>query len=255
MSYNTKNYTEQGGEKTVIGGTLEFKEGASIVGVPFPDLTAATETVLGGIKAEAKTEEDTVPAKIGDDGKLYVPTYPLVPEIPVAENQAASAAATLETLLADFNALVIKLKDSSLMEKDLWDISVTKAPIDREGQPITENQNKVEAVTIDDNIISVTVDVDELVEFDSSNPAQGIHKWVGILITTGLSDITKIKYNGYQLTQDDVTEAAGVGGSAGDIIMWLKCDEIVETPKLFTLWAPGFEETEFVVEIVKPGNE
>ena len=24
MSYNTKNYTEQGGEKTVIGGTLEF---------------------------------------------------------------------------------------------------------------------------------------------------------------------------------------------------------------------------------------
>ena len=30
MSYNTKNYTEQGGEKTVIGGTLEIKEGASV---------------------------------------------------------------------------------------------------------------------------------------------------------------------------------------------------------------------------------
>lgn len=33
MSYNTKNYTEQGGEKTVIGGVLEIKEGASVTGL------------------------------------------------------------------------------------------------------------------------------------------------------------------------------------------------------------------------------
>ena len=93
------------------------------------------------------------------------------------------------------------------------------------------------------------------VEFDSSNPAQGIHKWIGILISTGLSDITKIKYNDYQLTQDDVLESATVGGTDGDIIMWLKCDEIVETPKLFTLWSSGYEETEFMVEIVAPAGE
>ena len=50
MSYNTKNYTEQGGEKTVIGGTLEIKEGASVTGLPSqftpaenqPDSTATT---------------------------------------------------------------------------------------------------------------------------------------------------------------------------------------------------------------------
>jgi len=34
MSYNTKNNTEQGGEKTVIGGTLEILEGASVTGLP-----------------------------------------------------------------------------------------------------------------------------------------------------------------------------------------------------------------------------
>ena len=34
MSYNVKNYTEQGGEKTVIGGTLEIKEGAELAGFP-----------------------------------------------------------------------------------------------------------------------------------------------------------------------------------------------------------------------------
>lgn len=33
MSYTTKNYTEQGGEKTVIGGTLEIKEGATVTGI------------------------------------------------------------------------------------------------------------------------------------------------------------------------------------------------------------------------------
>lgn len=34
MSYNTKNYTEQGGDKTVIGGTLEVLPGATVTGLP-----------------------------------------------------------------------------------------------------------------------------------------------------------------------------------------------------------------------------
>lgn len=42
MSYNTKNYTEQGGEKTVIGGVLEIKEGASITGLPVLENQAAS---------------------------------------------------------------------------------------------------------------------------------------------------------------------------------------------------------------------
>ena len=31
---NVKNYTEQGGEKTVIGGTLEFTDDAKVVNMP-----------------------------------------------------------------------------------------------------------------------------------------------------------------------------------------------------------------------------
>ena len=31
---NVKNYTEQGGEKTVIGGTLEIAEGGQVTGLP-----------------------------------------------------------------------------------------------------------------------------------------------------------------------------------------------------------------------------
>lgn len=50
MSYNTKNYTEQGGEKTVIGGVLEIKEGASVTGLPVVENQAdSTATDVAGL--------------------------------------------------------------------------------------------------------------------------------------------------------------------------------------------------------------
>lgn len=50
MSYNTKNYTEQGGEKTVIGGTLEIKQEASVMGLPVADNQAdSTATDTAGL--------------------------------------------------------------------------------------------------------------------------------------------------------------------------------------------------------------
>ena len=47
MSYNAKNYTEQGGEKTVIGGELVIEEGAKVTGVPVLENQSAStaETV------------------------------------------------------------------------------------------------------------------------------------------------------------------------------------------------------------------
>ena len=53
MSYNAKNYTEQGGDKTVIGGTLEIKEGATLIGFPEAPQAAAqadsTATDVAGL--------------------------------------------------------------------------------------------------------------------------------------------------------------------------------------------------------------
>lgn len=37
---NVKNYTEQGGEKTVIGGSLIIEEGATLEGLPAADSQA-----------------------------------------------------------------------------------------------------------------------------------------------------------------------------------------------------------------------
>lgn len=204
MSYSTKNYTEQGGEKTVIGGELEIKEGASVKGLPS------------------------------------------------VENQAASSASTVAALKDNFNALLSKLKDAGYMTLDQWNVSVSKIP-SPSGEEIVLNQSKVSDISIEAGIITVVVvDVDELVAFPSSNPQQGTHKWIGMEITTGLQDITAIKYNGTQLTTDDVDEATAVGSSAGDIVMWLKCDEIIENPKVFTLWASGYGEKSFTVIIEAP---
>ena len=48
--YNSKNYTEQGGERTIIGGALVFEEGATIEGFPGAanqaDSTATTVATL-----------------------------------------------------------------------------------------------------------------------------------------------------------------------------------------------------------------
>jgi len=124
MSYNTKNYTEQGGEKTVIGGTLEIKEGASVTGLSADPLLVATEETLGGVKAAAAGEDDTVEVKIGEDGKLYAPTYPTDATesvsglVKMAAKQADSIAEDTATLVTDFNALLAKLKAAGLMAAD-----------------------------------------------------------------------------------------------------------------------------------------
>ncbi len=80
MSYNTKNYTEQGGEKTIIGGDLILTAGAhltvdpaaTIEGVPSTDLSAAAA-------------------------------------------QADSTASTIANLVIDFNSLLAKLRAAELL--------------------------------------------------------------------------------------------------------------------------------------------
>ena len=43
MEYNAKNYMAQGGDRLVIGGTLEIKEGASVTGLPSDFTPAAVQ--------------------------------------------------------------------------------------------------------------------------------------------------------------------------------------------------------------------
>lgn len=77
MSYNAKNYTEQGGDKTVIGGTLEIKEGATVIGLDSSESCFVTFTY------NQETEKWSADKTIEDVVELYmnhVPVYAVVDE-------------------------------------------------------------------------------------------------------------------------------------------------------------------------------
>jgi len=80
MSYNTKNYREQGGEKTVIGGEVILAANAKVT----IDPAAIIDGLPGG-------------------------------SINAAASQADSTATTIEDLVVDFNALLAALKSAGLM--------------------------------------------------------------------------------------------------------------------------------------------
>lgn len=67
MSYNIKNYTEQGGEKTVIGGVLELKEQAILIGFPKAENQIdSTATTI----ADLKTDFNSLLSKLKSSGLM-----------------------------------------------------------------------------------------------------------------------------------------------------------------------------------------
>jgi hypothetical protein len=131
MRYTTQNYFDEGGNRLVIGGEIVINGKLSIAeGADVDELVTytapATETVVGGIKAAAAGESDTVEVKIGEDGKAYVPAYPdytlpaataeAIGGVKMAANQEESTSA--DNLLNDFNALLAKLKAAGIMVAD-----------------------------------------------------------------------------------------------------------------------------------------
>lgn len=116
--YNAKNYTEQGGEVTHIGGKLIIEEGAEVTGLSGGGssytLPTASAQTLGGVKAKARGSEP-VEVTVDAGGKLYVPKYPVIPKM---EKQEESTASDVATLKNDFNSLLSKLKTAGLMESE-----------------------------------------------------------------------------------------------------------------------------------------
>ena len=72
--YNPKNYTEQGGDKTVIGGSLEFLEGAEVKNYPgeneLKGRVSTLEDTVSTLEGQVSTLEDTVSALDGQVSTL-----------------------------------------------------------------------------------------------------------------------------------------------------------------------------------------
>ena len=111
------------------------------------------------------------------------------------------------------------------------------------GEAGLENNNSkvVSSVVSVNNLVIKVTRMSDLVEYPSSNPSQGSHKWIGLAVNTGLPDILNVKYNGYQFTQEDADEAAGLGFSAGYFILYVRAEELIEMPKRITLESDGYE--------------
>lgn len=104
MSYNAKNYTEQGGSVTHIGGKLIIEPDAEVSGLSANPLNKATADTLGGIKVGSNLSID-------ESGVLSADITP-------AANQSNSTATTVAALKDDLNELLGKLKTAGLMTAD-----------------------------------------------------------------------------------------------------------------------------------------
>ena len=83
VTRNCKNYATEGGDRLVIGGTLEILDTATVTGL---QTGYATEQTAGSVYQTS--------------------------------NQAESAATTIADLKSDFNALLLKMKDAGIMAAD-----------------------------------------------------------------------------------------------------------------------------------------
>ena len=210
MSYNAKNYTEQGGAVTHIGGKLVFD---------------------------------------GDnDGGLL----PNMSTADVSSDTVAKVRATL-------NSLITKLKDAGLMVGDAFTLAVTKEVTESGNADRAYNTGKIASVEESDGVITITLSekVEDLKDFDGGN-GWGVHKWLGIGVSAGVSPITGLEYNGSNLTDDDVAEATAVGLCAGYFVRWVAADLVLagdnseKSVDNFTLKASGYAETNYKLVIVEP---
>ena len=67
MSYNAKNYTEQGGETTHFGGKVIFEEGCEVSGVPFTPAENQADSTATTV-ANLKEDFNALLAKLKDVG-------------------------------------------------------------------------------------------------------------------------------------------------------------------------------------------
>ena len=170
------------------------------------------------------------------------------------DNQSASTASQVSALKNDFNALLAKLKNAGVMEPDAWNISVRLAPALTDA--VAAANNAKASVAYEDEVITITADVDELEESESSAPGQGTHKWIGLGIGTGLDSVTEVTYNGSPLTADDAAEAVSVGlDQNGEFVLYVRAEELAETAKVITLNADSYAEIAISIVVVAPAAD
>ena len=213
--YNVKNYTEQGGDVTHIGGTLAFDEGARITGFPGAANQAAGASA-GDTVAKVRTDLNALLVKLKNAGimtpdawNISVLACPTPAAMPTAETAANSGHATASI---DGTKITIAL-----------DCKASELADANHGE--TWGTHKWLGFGIRTGLASV----------------------VGIQFT----DDTGAEAT---LASGDATEADALGLSAGDFVLYIKAEDAkyLTAGKSFTLWADGYALTTFTMQVAEP---
>ena len=177
-----------------------------------------------------------------------------------ADDIELSEATDVAGIVEDFNDLILTLKNSGVITPDKFNITVTKNVVDSiAGRADRQyNTNQIKSVSEKDGVITIVLNkmVSELKDFDAGGK-WGTHKWLGIGISTGVTPITNLKYNGSSLTSEDVYEATQVGLSSGYFVRWVAADLVLmgnnneASKNYFTLWANGYGSVKYIIKIVE----
>ena len=217
MSYNAKNYTEQGGEVTHIGGKLVFEEGGSIAGFPG---AANQEPVTGN---QVKDVKDAFNAlliglknagiMVPDSWNVSVLACPTPAAMPTSETTANSGHATV-TIDGTEITITLNCKVNELAEANHGE---TWGKHKWLGFGVRTGLGSVVGMKFtDDTGASVTLssaDADEAVTLGLNTP--------------------------------------------GDFVLYIKAEqaEYLTGEKYFTLKADGYAETTFTMKIVEPTTQ
>ena len=214
MSYNTRDYTEQGGDVTHIGGKLVFDEGGSISGfpgaanqaieTPGSDSAAKVRTALNTLITSLKNAGIMIP----DSWNVSVLACPTPAAMPTSETTANSGHATVTI---DGTEITITL------DCEVKDLAVAD-------HGATWGKHKWLGFGVRTGLAAVT----------------------GVKFTddTGASAT---------LGADDASEAQTLGLSAGDFVLYIKAEQegYLAGEKSFTLKTDGYAETTFTMRIVE----
>ena len=214
MSYNAKNYTEQGGEVTHIGGKLVFDEGGSIAGFPG---AANQEPVTGN---QVKDVKDAFNAlliglknagiMVPDSWNVSVLACPTPAAMPTSETTANSGHATV-TIDGTEITITLNCKVSELAEANHGE---------------TWGKHKWLGFGVRTGLGSVVG-----MKFTDDT---------GASVTLSSADADEAATLGLNIP--------------GDFVLYIKAEqaEYLTGEKYFTLKADGYAETTFTMKIVEP---
>lgn len=212
--YNAKNYTEQGGDRTVIGGELVFENGGKVSGL-MPNQSACTAGSYTGVKDDL----NALLIKLKNSGLMIGDAFTM--------------------LYAAVNDSFAGHADRSYNTGKISNVSI-------------DNDNHVITITLSEKV-SALKDF-EAGNGWGTHKWLGIGLGVGINPITGLyyngSALTAADVE--EATTCGLSAGYFVRWVAADLV--LAGDNSQKSVDNFTLWADGYAETKYTLKIVEPAD-